>query len=454
MGTRGDDGERLTEVDLLIEVLSRLRVKPLLRCKSVSKSWYALISSPNFVKSHLQRAITSCVVDDEDKNNFILHLHRDWARLKYRKADGSFSLFNLEIGHTTTNLKFPYPQGEYDTDPPSLLVGFVCGIACVCVDDSYNFSKYWVPTADLPTKIYLWNPAIRQSKLIRPHTIHDDGGAGVALGFGFDPIDFDFKVVRVVKANSCAISAAVYSTNRDAWRNIDSKLTDVPRSTRLKVCLHGFLITTGKRGLIAFDLNKEVFVCDIKLPVNIKSVHSLYDTQDVVFKDSIAFIAYMIDKPHRINLWTLDDEACLRGGGVQASWTLKLNIGLDEQFFDVQGLNNIVDLLFFSRGWWYSLGKIVNRYIYPRDGEFIYFEEDFFKYSESLLSFEGSIPVNWCADEDVDSEDEGESIEDFKYDPEESITDSEDIEESSEADNGECRDDSAMQFLLSLRLLA
>ncbi|KAL1810567.1 hypothetical protein ACET3Z_027557 [Daucus carota] len=96
-----------------------------------------------------------------------------------------------------------------------------------------------------------------------------------------------------------------------------------------------------------------------------------------------------------------------------------------------------------ERGWWYSLGKIVNRYIYPRDGEFIYFEEDFFKYSESLLSFEGSIPVNWCADEDVDSEDEGESIEDFKYDPEESITDSEDIEESSEADNGECRDDSA-----------
>nr|XP_017232458.1 PREDICTED: putative F-box protein At4g21240 isoform X2 [Daucus carota subsp. sativus]XP_017232537.1 PREDICTED: putative F-box protein At4g21240 isoform X2 [Daucus carota subsp. sativus] len=432
MGTRADKGERLTEVDLLIEVLSRLRVKPLLRCKSVSKSWYALISSPNFIKSHLQRAITSCAVDDEDENNLIVHYHRHWDRLEYKEADGSFKLFNLGIGYTTTNLKFPYPQGEYPIDPPSLLVGFVCGIACVCVDDSDDFNKFFVPTANLPSNIYLWNPAIKQSKLIRPHTIHADDKTEVALGFGFDPIDFDFKVVRVARDISSAILPEVYSTNKDAWRNIDSNLTDVPYSRSLQICLHGFLLTTGNNGMIAFDLNKEVFVCDIKLPVNISGGghRFLYDARVVVFKDSVAFITSTFSKPHRMNLWTLDDEACLRGGGVQASWTLKLNIGLDEDFYYFQGLYNSIDLLFLYMGkcFLYNLDMNLSRYKYPR--EFSYFEEDAFKYSESLLSFAGSIPVNWPADKEDNYESEVD-LEDCNYDSE---VDLEDCNYDSEVD--------------------
>ena len=170
---------------------------------------------------------------------------------------------------------------------------------------------------------------------------------------------------------------------------VKTNSTDVPNSRSFKVCLHGFLITTGKTGLIAFDLNKEVFVCDIKLPVNTSGARPLYSYYDqvVVFKDSIAVINSWHDGPDRINLWTLDDEACLRDGGVQASWTLKLNIGLDVPFYHVQSLYNSVDLLLFHEGRWflYNLDTNVRRYIYSR--EFTCFEEDFFKYTESLLSF-------------------------------------------------------------------
>ncbi|GJR82496.1 F-box/kelch-repeat protein-like protein [Tanacetum coccineum] len=39
-------------LDVVEDILSRLLVKDLLRCKSVCKSWYSLISSPSFVKIH------------------------------------------------------------------------------------------------------------------------------------------------------------------------------------------------------------------------------------------------------------------------------------------------------------------------------------------------------------------------------------------------------------------
>ncbi|XP_048493339.1 uncharacterized protein LOC104902527 [Beta vulgaris subsp. vulgaris] len=40
--------------NLIIEILSWLSVKDLLQYKSVCKSWYAIISSPNFISEHLK----------------------------------------------------------------------------------------------------------------------------------------------------------------------------------------------------------------------------------------------------------------------------------------------------------------------------------------------------------------------------------------------------------------
>lgn len=40
--------------DLVVEILKRLPVKSLMRFKSTSKGWLALIKSPNFIKSHFR----------------------------------------------------------------------------------------------------------------------------------------------------------------------------------------------------------------------------------------------------------------------------------------------------------------------------------------------------------------------------------------------------------------
>lgn len=72
--------------------------------------------------------------------------------------------------------------------------------------------------------------------------------------------------------------------------------------------------------MMAFGLSKEVFIYDINLPASpFNDYHRCVITKMSVFKDSIAFKSYK-DRD-KINLWTLDDEACLHGGREKASWT-------------------------------------------------------------------------------------------------------------------------------------
>ncbi|KAK1365289.1 hypothetical protein POM88_040850 [Heracleum sosnowskyi] len=289
---------------VISEILLRLPVNSLLQYKSVSKSWYSLISSPSFIKSQLAVAATRA------NQNLIVYTS-DYEN----EDDSSISLVNLHSCQVVA---------QFDYMPVHRIIGSANGIVCV---DSIN--------------TYLWNPATKQYKIIHPHTLPDDHDTdwspGDAIGFGFDPIHDDLKLVAYAESPSRDYpSIALYSVNRNVWRKVRPKPNEFPYYRNFDVCINGFLLSVGLSGMMAFDLTNEVLNCAINLPVATFRFtvvdFKMYNAHAHIteFNASIAvIISKRLTEPPVVNLWALDDEACLRGGGIEASWTLMLNINID-----------------------------------------------------------------------------------------------------------------------------
>ncbi|XP_063950130.1 F-box protein CPR1-like [Daucus carota subsp. sativus] len=384
--------------DLLMEVLVRLPVKHLIGCKLVSKTWLSVISSPTFIKAHLHRSITA----KGDDETLITHLFVPKEDEEDDGVDyyGPFGLVELGAEEVVADLKYPYSQGdEFSFQPQeAVLVASDCGIACVSIfvrtphDEGYQFV--------FENKVYLWNPATKQSKLIPLH--EHDGFRRCAFGFGVDTMDLDCKIVSV--ASHCTpfstiVKSSVYSAKSNSWREIE--VTDVPKKEKFDLCLHGFILCIGYKGLMAFNLEAEAFVCGVELPVigDGKSTitDDLNDIQGVIidFNDSIAVAISNYDQPSNtyFNLWTLVDEACLRADEIEASWTKMLSIDVGLPISSVLGYYNRRDfMLEDERGEWFLYkSDEENHRIAP-----IYMDpHQVFKYAESLIPIPGSKQVRW-----------------------------------------------------------
>ncbi|XP_074376800.1 putative F-box protein At5g52610 [Apium graveolens] len=352
--------DMLTE-DLISEILVKLPVKQLLRCKSVCKPWLSLISSPNFIKSHLNHTITAPQILTSNSG---------------RKSMSLLHLDSCEIDASLGEIFFPFPRTAD------------CCNGIVCFWHVPDFNRVQNPY------IHLWNPATRQAKLIPQHNIHFDKITMLSIGFGFDPIGNDYKVVVLLTSFGKPWTAEVYSANTNVWRRIKPNPTDLPSYDEFDVCVNGFLCCVGTFGMMAFDLNKEVFICRIKLP------EGHWPVRIIEFDDCVAVTASKeYDLFDVFNLWKLDDEACLRDSGIEASWTLMLSVDIGHPVGFVFGYFNSGDFLLCTEDdyTWilYNSDKKEARYVpvslenYPT-----------LKYNESLVSITGFEQVNWHAWED------------------------------------------------------
>ncbi|XP_074333107.1 putative F-box protein At3g10430 isoform X2 [Apium graveolens] len=195
---------------LVLEILYRTPVKSLVRFKSVSKSWFALINHPTFIKMHLDFNTSK-----NDKNKLICSCGYgtfiDIALLSLSEEPMNVLRINKDF---TERPNYPRKINFRDFSKNMVLAGSVNGI--VCLSHSEEMSERFV---------VLWNPSICCWCPIA--LVETKSWDNMSVGIGFDEVINDYKVICIVpefRFEDYGWSRIeVYSTNQGSWEDVDKK---------------------------------------------------------------------------------------------------------------------------------------------------------------------------------------------------------------------------------------
>ncbi|GLU15700.1 hypothetical protein SLE2022_321700 [Rubroshorea leprosula] len=175
-------------LDLIVDILSRLPVKDLLRFRCVSKTFRSLIDSSDFVKLHLNRSVTS-------HTNHTLILSKHDLRVADLASLNSFS-----------RLQHPLMGDDLN------ILGSCNGL--LCISNILDDMAVW----NLSMKKYIILPSLS----LGSYDLY-------VFGFGYDSVNDDYKVVRITQSGGkegkpLESEVKVLSMGRKGWRRIE----DIP----------------------------------------------------------------------------------------------------------------------------------------------------------------------------------------------------------------------------------
>ncbi|CAI9295094.1 unnamed protein product [Lactuca saligna] len=226
--------------ELIVEIFTGLPPKSLLRFRSLSKSLYTCISSPGFIR---------------------LHTFRSPQKIRFTHEN----IDNNKIAEVVYTF-------------------------CVCV-----------PNVDILTKnvLTLWNPSIRRKVRVLECPRSSELPLG-GIGFGFDPISDDYKIVWI----SCEKdSSFIYAVKTGTWCEIASPKPEFTcvlyEAFVFNGVLHWEVYDDRIKSqdiyppsyILTFDLSNHVFGM-IPLP---GTVWEWLTTRITTIQDSLALISYRMD---------------------------------------------------------------------------------------------------------------------------------------------------------------
>ncbi|XP_047333428.1 F-box protein CPR1-like [Impatiens glandulifera] len=224
--------------EILENVLSRLPVKCLLRLRCVSKSWLSLISSPRFVKLHLNRSV-------QTKSNLNLFM-----------IDGQyFSRWNLyspdhdhdHVLRPAEIVRHPLRCRKYAIQNWGSCDGLIC-----------------LSNAFLDDFVCLWNPSTKKS-IILPYssstlTRNDER----TYGFYYDITNDDYRVVRTTLFGGEIFDyeIKVYSLRSNSWHMLEKFHQGPNFNSEVAIACGALHWTLGRAEeeeiwIVAFDLATE-----------------------------------------------------------------------------------------------------------------------------------------------------------------------------------------------------
>ncbi|XP_027152451.1 F-box protein At5g49610-like [Coffea eugenioides] len=296
-------------IEIVTNVLSRLPLKALFKCKCVCKTWCNLLSDSWFVKlwETKWRKLRFFYVED-------LACSRDGNRctLQFTSADEEGRSIVQEF---TKEGKYYMPRGKHYTDRGLNMVLAPCnGLLCI-------YRRYFLLGMIGP--FHLCNPITHQFEILpecSPQTW------GHAIGFGHVPSTGEYKVVRIFTAEfvhgddidgdfGCEIFSIKregnYYSSSDSWRVINRSKCPYPiRNTAVFVNgrLHWVVNTECRfppdhdNAIIFFDLASETFGY-VPHPPDYQ-----HEQESSIYVLDLAGTLCLLDfDENLIRLWMLDD---------------------------------------------------------------------------------------------------------------------------------------------------
>ncbi|XP_042477396.1 F-box protein At3g07870-like [Macadamia integrifolia] len=289
--------------EIIKDILSRLPVKSLMRFRCVSKDWRYLIHDPFFISQHLNRS--------SEKNPGLC------------LADGRFFTIILDGSSTATRVDIPF-QGLVDRVE---ILGSCNGLLCLFVAERLSdWYRHINP-------IYLWNPARREYRKLPDAPFSSPRIWGISttvLGFGYDSINNEYKVVRIIYFCERGMDrlipksdVRVYSLASVKWKKLGNAPFEI-RDTSSKAVLNGFIHWMATRKIksqmleliVSFDVRNEVFR-EIHLPNGVGGECSNF----VAVLGGCLSLIECIHGSY-VEIWVMKDY------GVNGSWTKQFTIEL------------------------------------------------------------------------------------------------------------------------------
>ncbi|XP_026428357.1 F-box/kelch-repeat protein At3g06240-like [Papaver somniferum] len=226
--------------DIMIDILTRLPVKSILRFKCVCKSWRQLFDDIKFCQRH-------CVA--QKKSNNPIKILACKGNVLY-----SIDAYNSILSGAVEIVDYPfYNKKKYNKKYEAALgiLGSCNGLVCI---------------RPQPNLICFWNPSSKQHKIVHKLQLVDENQQSQTplswciYGFGYDPKTQDCKLVRfesfVDRTRGTQIK--VYSLASNSW---GTALHNVPyiipcRSQPTPLYFNGALhwLTDDSKVLLSFDL--------------------------------------------------------------------------------------------------------------------------------------------------------------------------------------------------------
>ncbi|KAK9016746.1 hypothetical protein V6N11_079240 [Hibiscus sabdariffa] len=311
-------------VGVIVEILRRLPVKSVVKCKSVCKSWNTLISHPSFISTHLQASLSN-------NTPFLLLSYREMGKKDY------FFHYDKDGFDEFKQLQFP----AFVCASDSLVLGSCNGLICL---------QFW--PGDV-SRFLLCNPSIRKYISLPWPRISND--VRINFGFGFDSGTNDYKLVIIgIGKEDTWIKPFLFSLNENCWKRVNaippnytfdsSELSGSVPFVNGAVHWIGYQKRNNGRftnAILGFDLSAEEFT-EISLP---ESLIGLGPMNLFTMKYGESSIAVL--KRDRANgLWDLDELWVMKEYGVVGSWTKVLTLTLHRKWFpNVLGLRKNGEVL-------------------------------------------------------------------------------------------------------------